>query len=392
MVSSKDSSTTDASSTRAVLSERLSAERERFEALLSEVRALQTGGYDRTPRPSRRRRRSMVLVDVVVMMIVVYALIVGTPLGSLVHRAWAWAIDSPEDVRPLLSYFSQPTRTKIKLAPLQEALQRAKGMRRNGARPTDPLPVSVAFLFAEGVSRGDHFDVRLPTVGRRSLASVAVVWPGDEATAKQRETALYEGLTRLRRHLGADEAAVAALAVNPDSLAFALERARVTGVPAPGAFEAFGRYLPHEDRRAAAHLVHSAFALARAYALTWPIQGKRPVTSRFGMRSHPVLGERRLHKGVDIGVPVGTPVLAMQSGTVTFVGYDGVNGHFLRLDHGHGLTSTYCHLKRVAVARGAKVLRGAKVAASGNSGRSTGPHLHFQVELSGTPVDPELFR
>ena len=372
--------------------ERLNTERERLEALMAEIRALQTGGHAPAPAP-RPRWRPLIVLDVLVVLFVVHALIAGTPLGSLAYRAWAWAIDSPDDVRPLLSYFSQPTRSRVKLAPLQEALQRAKGTRRaNKERAADLLPESVAFLFAQGVRRGEHFDVRLPAVGRKTLASVAVIWPGDAATPKQRETALLEGLSRLRQHLGADEAAVAALAVDPDSLAFALERARISGAESPERFEAFGRYLPHDERRAAAPLVHSAFALAGAYAMAWPIAGKARVTSPFGMRNHPVLGQRRLHKGIDIRAPIGTPVRSAQEGEVIFSGFDGVNGHFVRLDHGHGLTTTYCHLDSIKVRRGDSVTRGATIAESGNSGRSTGPHLHFQVELSGTPVDPALFR
>ena len=377
---------------------RLSAERERFDRLMAEVKALQSGEPNDGPTPTPTGRRSrgrgwMAAIDVVVLVIVINVLLVGTPLGAIARRIWAQVTNSPSDIRPLLSYFSQPTAAKIKLAPLQAALRRAKAARPKGSdKPADPLPMAVAFIFSEGTLEGRFFDVQLPKAGQRALRSVAVVWPGEAATAKQRQTALLQGLDRLRQQLGADEAAVAALAVDPDGLAFALQRAEVSGVEAPGAFAAFGAYLTHEQRQRAAPLVHGAFALAGAYSMAWPVEGKYRISSPFGMRSHPVLGGRRKHTGVDLAIAIGTPIKSAQAGRVTFVGADGVNGKYLRIDHGHGLTSTYCHLDAHKVAQGQLVKRGAVIADSGNTGRSTGPHLHFQVELSGTPIDPMLFR
>ena len=375
---------------------RKSKERKRFEELLAEVKALQVGAEEvrLSTRAAGPRTPWMALVDIVVLGLVLYLVIVGTPVGSLLRQGIGWMIDSPSgDVRPLLSYFSQPSQSKIRLATLQGALRRGRKIRRAEDGPVDdPLPVAVAFLLSEGHQAGKYFDVRLNDAAQRGLASVAIIWPGDAATAKQREDALYQGLERLRQHLGTDEGAVAALVVDPDSLAFALQRAQVSGDAHPDRFEAFSRYLTHDDKEEAGPLVHSAFALTAAYTMAWPIAEKARVTSRFGYRVHPVLGQRRLHRGVDLGVPIGTPVLAAQSGEVTFAGADGVNGRFMRIDHGHGLTTTYCHLDKHRVQRGDEVRRGQAVADSGNTGRSTGPHLHFQVEFGGAPVDPELFR
>ncbi len=396
MVTGKDDKTPKSS-----ITQRLTVERERLDALVAEFKALQGGGPTDpptaprpAPAPGRRTRSAwMATVDIVVLLIVIDALLFGTPLGAIAQRAWAMVTNRPSDVRPLLSYFSQPTAAKIKLAPLQAALRRAKATRpKNADKPDDPLPASVAFIFAEGTLDGEHFDVQLPAAGIRALASVAVVWPGDAATAKQRQESLLEGLARLRGQYGADEAAVAALTVDPEALSFALQRAKVSGVQRPGAFEAFARYLNHEARSAAGPLVHGAFALASAYSMAWPIEGRQRLSSGFGYRVHPVLRRRRLHKGVDIAVPVGTPVRVAQRGEVIFVGADGINGRYLRVDHGHGLTTTYCHLDGQQVRRGQTVDRGQVVATSGNSGRSTGPHLHFQLELGGTAVDPMLFR
>ncbi|MEL7238594.1 MAG: M23 family metallopeptidase [Planctomycetota bacterium] len=290
----------------------------------------------------------------------------------------------------MLSYFSQPAKAKFKLASLQAALKRSKAAGRT-ASDKDALPAAVAFLLSEGREEGIYLDVRLTASGRKALASVAIVWPGAAAPARQRENALYTALERLRKTFGGDEAAVAALAVDPESLAFALERARKSGGASPDRFDTFGRYLTHDQRRNAAELVHAAFALANGYAMRWPIDGNPRISSPFGYRTHPVLGRRRLHRGIDFAVPVGTPVFAAQAGRVTFVGEDRINGRFLRIDHGHGLTTTYAHLSRHRVTRGEVVSRSQVVGDSGNSGRSTGPHLHFQIDYAGNPVDPALF-
>lgn len=374
-----------------------SPERQRLDALLAEVRALRGGGTDTgfrpPPPPATHRQRWLLAVDLLVLSVIIYAVLTGTPLGALIRQGWGWAIGAPGDVRPVLSYFSQTTRARLNLAPLKEALERRVVRRRRGReRPSDPLPAAVAFLYADGRRDGPHFDVKLPLTARRALDSVAVTWPGEAAPAKLRQAALSKALARLRKHLGADEAAVAALEVDAESLAFALRRAEMSGHPAPTRFEGFGQYLPHAERIAAAQLVHGAFALRGAYSMAWPVASDASVSSPYGYRSHPVLGRRRLHKGVDLRVAVGTPVSAAQSGQVAFAGRDGINGRFIRLDHGHGLTTTYCHLDRIAVTRGQSVLRGDPIGESGNSGRTTGPHLHFQVEFDGTTVDPELFR
>ena len=344
--------------TRLPLSRGVSLERKKLEAILGEIKALQTGRSQELEKDLKKvrtalrpRSKWLTAVDVLVMVLVAQALVFGTPLGSLLQRGWAWMFSDPSDVRPLLSYFSQPSESRLKLASLQAALKKVKRQRKKPDPNRDTLATAVAFLLSEG--RGNkYFDVRLPATAQRALRSVAVVWPGDAALPKQREAALLSGLARLRQSFGADEAAVAALVVSPDSLAFALQRARVSGDATPGRFESFRKFLTLDDRMAAGRLVHSAFALSAAYSMARPIDGKPRVTSRFGPRMHPVLGVERLHSGIDYGVPIGTPVKAAQGGKVTFAGADGANGRFIRLDHGHGLTSTYCHLDSHAVKKG----------------------------------------
>lgn len=112
------------------------------------------------------------------------------------------------------------------------------------------------------------------------------------------------------------------------------------------------------------------------------------VTSQFGFRTHPIFGTRRLHAGTDFRGAFGTPVLAAAGGSVVFAGRRGGYGTTVVIDHGGSLATLYAHQSRVAVASGERVQRGEVIGAVGSTGFSTGPHLHFEVRLNGTPVDP----
>jgi murein DD-endopeptidase MepM/ murein hydrolase activator NlpD len=112
----------------------------------------------------------------------------------------------------------------------------------------------------------------------------------------------------------------------------------------------------------------------------WPVQG--PLTSPFGMRWG------RLHPGIDIAVPSGTPVHASAAGTVIYAGWESGYGNFVVIDHGGGIATAYGHNTSVAVAVGQHVEQGQVIAYSGSTGFSTGPHVHFEVRVNGNPVDP----
>jgi murein DD-endopeptidase MepM/ murein hydrolase activator NlpD len=114
--------------------------------------------------------------------------------------------------------------------------------------------------------------------------------------------------------------------------------------------------------------------------LQWPVVG--PMTSPFGMRWG------RLHPGIDIGVPSGTPVHAAAAGTVIYAGWESGYGNFVVIDHGGGIATAYGHNTSVAVTVGQHVDQGEVIAYSGSTGFSTGPHVHFEVRVNGNPVDP----
>jgi len=118
----------------------------------------------------------------------------------------------------------------------------------------------------------------------------------------------------------------------------------------------------------------------------WPANGQ--VTSPYGYRTHPIFGDSRLHTGVDIGAPYGSAVFAASGGQVVFAGTMSGYGNAIVVDHGGGVATTYNHLSGFSVSGGASVSRGQTIGSVGCTGYCTGPHLHFEVRLGGSPVDP----
>ena len=118
----------------------------------------------------------------------------------------------------------------------------------------------------------------------------------------------------------------------------------------------------------------------------YPVYGT--ITSPFGMRKSPFGYGTEFHPGIDISVPVGTPVKAAGKGVVTYAGWLSGYGNAVIIDHGYGIESVYGHNSEILVKVGQSVKRGDIIAKSGNTGRSTGPHVHFEVRVNGNPVDP----
>lgn len=118
----------------------------------------------------------------------------------------------------------------------------------------------------------------------------------------------------------------------------------------------------------------------------WPVEGH--VTGSFGERIDPFNGEGAFHSGVDISTGFGTPVIAPADGTVVFADFLGGYGRAIMIDHGHGITTRFGHLANFAVIAGQKIQRGDTIGYVGLSGRSTGPHLHYEVRINDTPVNP----
>ena len=115
---------------------------------------------------------------------------------------------------------------------------------------------------------------------------------------------------------------------------------------------------------------------------------KATLTSDFGMRIHPVLGGRRAHKGIDLAAPSGTPVYATADGLVGMAQWFSSYGNYVQIEHGAGLETRFGHLSGYTVRAGDRVTKGQLIGYVGSTGRSTGPHLHYEVRIAGDAVNP----
>jgi murein DD-endopeptidase MepM/ murein hydrolase activator NlpD len=121
----------------------------------------------------------------------------------------------------------------------------------------------------------------------------------------------------------------------------------------------------------------------------WPTQGF--LSCSFGFRQSPFTGLKEFHRGLDVSSKTGTPVIAPAEGVVVEVGHDKDFGEVVRLEHGFGYTTFYAHLSETVVKKGQRVHRGQMIARVGNTGRTTGPHLHYELHVNGLPVNPQRF-
>ncbi|MBP2634450.1 MAG: envC 2 [Firmicutes bacterium] len=121
----------------------------------------------------------------------------------------------------------------------------------------------------------------------------------------------------------------------------------------------------------------------------WPTSGE--VSSRFGWRNSPWGGGQELHPGIDIANSMGTPIFATADGEVVLSGWSGGYGNIVQINHGKGIETIYGHNSRVIVSAGQAVKKGQVIAYLGSTGRSTGPHLHYEIRVNGTAVDPIRF-
>jgi murein DD-endopeptidase MepM/ murein hydrolase activator NlpD len=124
----------------------------------------------------------------------------------------------------------------------------------------------------------------------------------------------------------------------------------------------------------------------------WPTkESKRRINSKFGQRRDPFTKKWKHHGGVDISANYGTEILATADGVVSFSGYDQFLGNLVQIDHGYGLQTWYGHMSKRLVQKGDVVTRGMVVGKVGSTGRSTGPHIHYEVHVDGKRVDPRNF-
>ncbi|MBX5482030.1 MAG: M23 family metallopeptidase [Myxococcaceae bacterium] len=326
-------------------------------------------------------RRTRGLFEFLMTLLCLWAALYHTPMGAFVRRGMAKVFGVRTSARPLLAYFSGGATPhpgdRVLVVPEPPAF-------------VGQSAITPALALGLGLKAALHQlpeDRRRPVqdLARLSGLDPAKLWDGTEGAATSATL-----LARTAERLGSEDAAVLAIFAGLEPARYAADRCRAEGMDAP-TLEALARHLPPGFEDAVGE-ASDALAFGTAYGLAWPVPERTPVTSGFGVRIHPILGTKRLHTGVDLGIPAGSAVRVTADGVVRRASEDGVNGRVLIIDHGRGVTTAYCHNSVLLVQVGDVVRRGQVIARSGNTGRSTGPHLHYQLELHDQPVDPFAFR
>lgn len=285
------------------------------------------------------------LLDLLLVGLVLAAAWTHTPVGNLVARGFYRVLGRAHSEPALTSYFRVRSAWERVAAELDHPASIPPPAGATGL----PEPWRTAAFIV---------------LGRGALPGIDAAWHGDP------------------------QAALEVASLGADLRDRAIRRARAAGRAHPEDYSVHREFLPEDARERGDEAVDGVLAIATLLDVQWPVATSFPITSPYGMRVHPVTGVYTLHNGVDIGTPVGTPVHAAQAGTVAVVTEDTRSGRYIVLDHGHGVRTGYCHLSETDVIPGQHVDRGQTIGLSGNTGRTTGPHLHFLVRVHGRTVDP----
>ena len=304
-----------------------------------------------------------------------------TPPGALLRGAVAKITDTHNNARPLLAYYSGGVYESQTIETPTEIINL-------------PQPGLLAAIpQGPAIGRGVFASLRKGTPDQRKTASTLATRYAIDLSMLDDPTRGPELcgtlITRAQADLGSEDAAVLAVFTGYEAADFAVQRARSEhrGLE----LEVLAQQLPPSER-SSVDSASQALTLGTAYALAWPVPSRTRVSSPFGWREHPTLGRQQLHTGVDLAVGEGTEVHATAGGTVRRASEDGVNGKVVIIDHGRGVSTAYCHNSKLLVVTGQLIKAGDVISESGNTGRSTGAHLHYQLELAHQPMDPFLFK
>lgn len=291
-----------------------------------------------------------------------------------------------------------------RLGPLLERAKR-DGLSTGSVPVPAPRPsAKQARIGTEQPEKTGRLDLGSAIKARFAAASVLEPAGGSEAeSAADRADRLFVDINRSLRAIEDEQISrismlTASAHQTSDRIADAMDAAGLKGVsegygregvggplvPVSGA-TAFEAHVDELDN--ALERLDKLKARTQLYPLANPLPGQ-PVSSRFGYRRDPIIGTKALHAGMDFRASVGLPVRAAGNGTVIRAGWNGGYGRMVEIEHADGYTSRYAHMSKLLVSKGDKVTRGMIVGRSGNSGRSTGPHLHYEVRRDGRPLNP----
>ncbi|MFT3706548.1 MAG: M23 family metallopeptidase [Archangium sp.] len=315
------------------------------------------------------------LLDFIGAALCLWAAAYHTPVGALLRDLGGRLFSTRTTTRPLLAYYTGGVYDAQEISdPVQLVVPVPDNQLLSTIPPGRALGRGV-FAAASSLEGSD----RAPIDALAKRYNLPFNSPDDAALIVE----------RAREELGSEEAAVLAVFAGFDVASYAAKRADAEGRSKE--LEALALRLPPTSSKAIAS-ASTALMLGRAYGLSWPVAPGTKVTSPFGWRNHPILGRGQFHTGVDLSVPEGTPVKAVADGIVRRASEDAVNGRVVIIEHGRGVSTAYCHNSFLRVTTGQAVKAGDVIADSGTTGRSTGPHVHYQVELGHKPMDPFAFR
>nr|WP_232730241.1 peptidoglycan DD-metalloendopeptidase family protein [Novosphingobium kunmingense] len=228
-----------------------------------------------------------------------------------------------------------------------------------------------------------------------TIKKVSLAVPGAAALARieARQLAFVEGLTRLADRRAAQASArLSKLGLNPNAVLASINRREAQGGP-------LLRLATSTDGTVDPRFQRLGLSLARMEALERSVSGVPQVlpaslkfiSSGFGYRADPFTGDGAFHAGLDFRGPIGAPIYAAAKGVVSFAGVKAGYGNCIEITHGNGLMTRYAHMSRFGARVGQQVDGGSVIGAIGSTGRSTGPHLHFEVRINDRPVNPRPF-
>lgn len=342
------------------------------------------GGGPSEPVEAPKRRG---LFDFTLMSVLVYAVYAMTPIGAIVETGVNVARGQKE--RP--SWLSTFKGRETAVAMSEEAVADA-----SAAEGKIPLPIAAAadkhkidvealaaLISVHGACTPTACDVETPP-------RTSTVYPPAATKARLSADEAAAAIAAATKEHGRNgELAVEALFVGSIPLKLALEQADRSHLDNAADVEVHAPFFTPSVRRGSLQGALGVIAVYRLRTLAWPADPGFRITSSFGDRVHPVTGKKAFHNGTDVGTPIGTPLHAAHNGGVKRQSRDSISGNYVVLDHGLGIETVYCHLDSAGVVEGARVERKNTVGLSGNTGRVTGPHLHYIVRVHDKPIDAE---
>jgi|GEM_PF-599477 len=335
------------------------------------------------------------LLDFLLMLALGYAVYAMTPIGALGEYAFRAAMGQKQRPNLFATFRGHDTHVELGKVDFDKGMLSSKRFPPSVIAASEKTGVNkellVTLLISFGKCEGDVCTLAKPPFLEQALDDLSL---DDDVSVEHLAWGIAKLGDQLAKAAGKsvkEELAVEALYAGPFVVERALDRARATGLKTPEDVEVHAPLLPPGVRRGKLQPALQVLAMHRLRTLAWPADKKWRISSPFGERIHPVLGTRRFHNGTDLATPTGTPLLSAHRGRVSRAGRDAVSGNYLKIDHGFGIETTYCHMSVVDKDKGDRVDRSEKVGKSGATGRITGPHLHYILRLQGKPVDAEQY-